>query len=65
MDEFMIYDYALSHPEVAYLALNGFGLLYQPLEPDLGLIDFNEDGRIDIFDFSSLAELWLKSFLWP
>jgi len=65
LDEFRIYDYALSHAEVLHLASGGGSRLYQPLQPVLSPVDPYEDGRIGFRDFAVLGEWWLKESLWP
>ncbi len=65
MDDFRIYDYALSHAEILYLAAGSGNELYQPLQPVLSPVDPDEDGKITLRDFAALAELWLKESLWP
>jgi hypothetical protein len=62
MDDFQIYDYALSGPEIAYLASGGTGLIEAttPLSADR---DFN--GHVDFKDYATLASQWLNSGLWP
>jgi len=65
LDEFKIYDYALSHAEVLYLAKGGGSELYQPLQPVLSPVDPYVDGRISFKDFAVLAEVWLEKQLWP
>jgi hypothetical protein len=62
IDDFRIYDYALSGPEVAYLASNGTGVLEAtiPLAADL---DYN--GFVDFNDYALLASQWLAEGLWP
>lgn len=61
MDDFQVYDYALSEAEVAYLASDGTGQLQWPsgLEMDLDGSD-----RVDLGDFSILADQWLENALW-
>ena len=62
IDDFMIYDYALPPEEVAYLATWGTGILEEPVP---ALADFNDDGRIDLHDFTVLADQWLQNGQWP
>ena len=62
IDDFRIYNYPLSQPEVAYVATNGTGLFDQPL---LIPADLNSDNRIDFSDFARLAEYWLENRVWP
>jgi hypothetical protein len=62
IDDFQIYDYALSAPEAAYLASEGTGDLEAtiPLSADL-----NYDGFVDFTDYATLASEWLSEGLWP
>jgi hypothetical protein len=62
LDDFQIYDYALSAPEVAYLASDGTGVLEAtiPLASDL-----DYDGHVDFTDYAILATQWLTEGLWP
>jgi len=62
IDDFRIYDYALSQPEVAYIATNGTGIFDQPL---MSPADLSADGRINFKDFAILADNWLNERLWP
>jgi hypothetical protein len=62
IDDFRVYDYALSQPEVAYIATNGTGIF------DLALLspaDLYPDDRIDFHDFAVLVSEWLDNQLWP
>lgn len=62
IDDFRIYDYALSEAEIAYAATNGTGIFDLPL---LLPADLNSDNRIDFKDFAILADNWLENQLWP
>ena len=62
VDDFRIYDYALSQAEVAYAATNGTGVFNQPL---LTPADTDGNNIIDFRDFAVLAENWLKIKLYP
>ncbi|MBA7471439.1 hypothetical protein ES707_06745 [subsurface metagenome] len=62
IDDFRIYDYALSEPEIAYAATNGTGIFDLPL---LLPADLNSDNRIDFKDFAILADNWLENQPWP
>ncbi len=57
IDDFRIYDYALSQAEVASAATNGTGIFNLPL---ITPIDLNNDNRIDFKDFAILADSWLE-----
>jgi len=62
IDDFLIYDYALTQPEIAYIATNGTGIFDQTL---LTPADLNGDNQIDFADFALLAEHWLENQIWP
>lgn len=62
IDDFIIYDYALSQPEIAYAATNGTGIFDQPL---IYPTDLNNDNIINFIDFTILANNWLTKQLWP
>ena len=62
IDDFRIYDYALSQPEIAYAATNGTGIFDQKC---MSPADLNNDNKINFADFAILADNWLASQLWP
>jgi hypothetical protein len=62
IDDFRIYDYPLSQPEIVHAATGGTGIFDLPL---LVPADLNADNRIDFSDFARLAEHWLENQLWP
>lgn len=62
IDDFRIYDYALSQPEAASIATNGTGTFVQPF---LLPADLNADSQINFHDFAILAGSWLNGRLWP
>jgi hypothetical protein len=62
IDDFRIYDYALSQPEIVHVATAGTGVFDLPL---MVPADLNGDNRIDFSDFARLAEHWLENQLWP
>ena len=62
MDDFRIYDYALSAAEVAHVATRGTGVF--PQRPD-SLADLNADGTVNLHDLAILATQWLQDNLWP
>lgn len=62
IDDFRIYNYALSQPEAAYLATNGTGTINIPLASPA---DLSNDNHIDFIDFSIFAHNWLENALWP
>ncbi|MGD8786092.1 MAG: LamG domain-containing protein [Phycisphaerales bacterium] len=57
IDDFRIYDYALSEAQVVYAATNGTGIFNIPL---ISPIDLNNDNQIDFKDFAILADSWLE-----
>ncbi|MBL7189287.1 MAG: LamG domain-containing protein [Phycisphaerae bacterium] len=62
IDDFQIYDYALSQSEIAHAATNGTGVFDLPLMlPG----DLNNDNRINFADFALLGDNWLENGLWP
>jgi len=62
IDDFRIYSYVLSQPEIAYIATNGTGIFAQPL---MSPADLFSDNQIDFKDFAVLANRWLDKQLWP
>lgn len=62
LDDFQIYDYALSQEEIAYAATNGTGIFDQDLMTEADLFTDNE---INFKDFAVLARNWLIKQLWP
>jgi regulation of enolase protein 1 (concanavalin A-like superfamily) len=70
LDEFRIYNRALSHNEVAYLADKGAFIqpvlpLLRPSDPDININLYNADEAIDLKDYAKLASMWLEELLWP
>jgi len=64
IDDFQVYDYDLSPEEVAYLATDGTGGLFIPLETPTNVYDVAPN-IVNFKDFSVFAENWLKEQLWP
>ena len=62
IDDFRIYDYALTQPEIVHVATNGTGIFDQTL---MTPADLNDDNKIDFADFALLAENWLENQIWP
>ena len=62
IDDFRIYDYALTQPEIAHAATNGTGIFDQTL---MTPADLNGDNKIDFGDFALLADHWLENQIWP
>ena len=64
MDDFRIYDHALSHGQIVDLA--GKALVYQPYIGDDADIDTNNDHIINFGDYVFMAGQWLQDpILWP
>jgi len=62
IDDFEIYDYALSPAEVAWLASDGTGVVEDAVSSPA---DLDNSGRVDLHDFALLATQWLEDNLWP
>ena len=63
IDEFRLYDAALSNEEVAYLANNGPGTLHFPLDSEANLYP---DTIVDFKDYAEFSLEWLIGpVLWP
>jgi len=62
LDDFRIYDYALSLAEIAYVATRGTGIFPQESNSPA---DLNADGAVDFRDLAILATDWLETGLWP
>jgi hypothetical protein len=62
IDDFEIFDYALTPAEIAYIATDGTGRMPQGLASPA---DLDGSDRVDIHDFSILATEWLHDGLWP
>jgi hypothetical protein len=62
IDDFEIYDYALSPAEVAWLASDGTGVVEDAVSSPA---DLDSSGRVDLRDFALLATRWLEDNLWP
>ena len=60
IDEFRIYNRALSQAEI--LSLAGQTSVFQELDSDA---DADEDGTVDMADFASMASGWLQELVWP
>ena len=62
MDDFRIYDFALSASDIAILAdVNDAN---EPWSVERG--DFDDSGgRVNFKDYDKLADNWLKEQLWP
>jgi len=62
LDDFRIYNYTLSQPEIVHVATNGTGVFNQQL---MSPADLNSDNCVNFKDFAILADSWLKEQLWP
>lgn len=65
LDDFQVYDYALSEEEVQYLATDGTGLLHLELS---SAANIKHDVPQDIVNFGDLSLMcgeWLTEKLWP
>jgi hypothetical protein len=65
LDDFRIYDYALSEPEVGYLASSGTGIV--AVQSVANLVNDEPLGNrvVNLRDFDTLADAWLEQKLWP
>jgi len=65
LDDFRIYDYALSHEEVLYLAVEG-GAATSPLTQ--GLLtpsDATGDDVVNFLDLAKIGQYWIQEVVWP
>jgi hypothetical protein len=65
IDDFRIYNYALSPGEVLYLAVEG-GVATSPMTQ--GLLtpaDATGNNKVDFYDFAVMAKYWLQNVVWP
>ena len=62
IDDFQIYDYALSPAEIAYVATDGTGIFRAK---PTSSADLDASDKVDLHDFSILADEWLKDGWWP
>ena len=62
IDDFQIYDYALSPAEIAYVATDGFGVFHHR---PASKADLDGNDEVDLHDFAVLASEWLEDQLWP
>ncbi len=63
IDDFRLYDYALSPEEVLDLA--GTGSFTQVLWEPHDIADISSDDKISLPDFAMLATAWLDEIFWP
>jgi len=62
IDDFRIYDYALSPAEVAWVATNSTGTIE---DTTASPADLDASDRVDLGDFAILATQWLEDATWP
>ncbi len=62
MDDVHIYDRALTHGEIAFLADS---IVTTTLPGQTRMMDINHDAAVDARDFAVLANEWLTEILWP
>jgi hypothetical protein len=62
MDDLRIYDYALSQPEIAFIATNGTGIFDMKLFSNA---DLDKDNNIDYNDLALLVDNWLENHIFP
>jgi hypothetical protein len=67
LDDFRVYDYALTKKEIAYLVLGGPGTLYLPVESVSNLYDGETVGSkvVNLRDMAAFAQKWLLKEYWP
>ena len=65
MDDFRVYDSALSAEEVLYLAVQG-GTAASPMTQGLlTTTDATGNNKVDFYDFAVMAQYWLQDVVWP
>lgn len=62
VDDFRIYDYALSQFEIAHVATNGTGVFTQEISSPA---DLDANNKVDFRDLGDFADSWLDNGLWP
>jgi hypothetical protein len=67
LDDFQVYDYALSAEEVAYLATDGTGRIFRPLVSPANLKKGDDPNTeiVNFGDFAIMAQDWHVQVLWP
>jgi len=64
MEDFMIFDYALSRDEVAHIASDGSGTFY--MDSAVNIYDKELSGSaINFRDYAEIFTAWLEEMLWP
>jgi hypothetical protein len=64
IDDFRLYDYALSQAEILSLAGVSGSYTQKLIVPD-NAADIFEDQKVNLRDFAELAAVWLEEILWP
>ncbi|MCE5184616.1 MAG: LamG domain-containing protein [Planctomycetaceae bacterium] len=65
MDDFRVYDYALSDAEVLSLAATGGAAASPMYQPLIIPADVTGDNTIDLEDFAGIAQRWLEQAVYP
>jgi hypothetical protein len=65
LDDFRVYDYALSQAEVLSLAVEGGAASSPLIQPLITSANIVKDGRVDLADFAEIAARWLKESIYP
>jgi hypothetical protein len=65
IDDFRVYDYALSDAEVLSLAVAGGAATSPMLQPLILASDVVADNRIDLQDLEPVVEQWLQEVVYP
>ena len=65
IDDVRVYNYAFSHAEVCYLAVQGAAQAYVPLVKEAAELDLWDDEKINLKDYAMVAEFWLQEQVWP
>jgi len=63
MDDVRIYDYSLAPGEILYLSQGASSSQFVSLP--FWRADADGDNKIDLKDYSVMANNWLKEILWP
>jgi hypothetical protein len=67
MQDFQVYDYALTAAQIQYLATDGTGSISLPLVSTANLKSSGNPNTeiIDFQDMSVMGDQWHKQILWP
>ena len=65
IDDFRIYDYALSPAQVLYLAVEGGAATSPMTQGLLTASDATGNDEVDFYDFAVMAQYWLQNVVWP